>query len=71
MACLMLKTLLRKIEVIRAKIGHLQELVPREQWKLWVYGKEAERADESVQVLRKVLIRLANTLREEGVIDER
>lgn len=54
MAYLMLKTGLRTIEVSRARIAHLQELVPGEKWKLWVHGKGRESADESVQVLKEV-----------------
>ena len=54
MAYLMLKTGLRTIEVSRARIEHLQELVPGEKWRLWVHGKGRTAADESVQVLREV-----------------
>jgi len=54
MAYLMLKTGLRTIEVSRARIEHLQELVPGEKWRLWVHGKGRASADESVQVLREV-----------------
>ena len=54
MAYLMLKTGLRTIEVSRARIEHLQEVVPGERWKLWVHGKGRTAADESVQVLREV-----------------
>ena len=39
MAYLMLKTGLRAIEVSRARVEHLQELVPGEKWRLWVHGK--------------------------------
>ncbi len=54
MAYLMLKTGLRTIEVSRACIEHLQELVPGEKWRLWVHGKGRGSADESVQVLKEV-----------------
>lgn len=54
MAYLMLKTGLRTIEVSRARIEHLQELVPGEKWRLWVHGKGRGSADESVQVLKEV-----------------
>ncbi len=54
MAYLMLKTGLRTIEVSRARIEHLQELVPGEKWRLWVHGKGRASADESVQVLKEV-----------------
>jgi site-specific recombinase XerD len=54
MAYLMLKTGLRTIEVSRARIEHLQELVPGEKWRLWVHGKGRASADESVQVLKAV-----------------
>jgi len=54
MAYLMLKTGLRTIEVSRARIEHLHEVVPGERWKLWVHGKGRTAADESVQVLREV-----------------
>lgn len=54
MAYLMLKTGLRTIEVSRARVEHLQELVPGEKWRLWVHGKGRTAADESVQVLREV-----------------
>lgn len=58
MAYLMLKTGLRTIEVSRARIEHLQELVPGEKWRLWVHGKGRTAADESVQVLREVYERI-------------
>ncbi len=58
MAYLMLKTGLRTIEVSRARIEHLQELVPGEKWKLWVHGKGRGSADESVQVLPEVYERI-------------
>lgn len=58
MAYLMLKTGLRTIEVSRARIEHLQELVPGEKWRLWVHGKGRGSADESVQVLREVYERI-------------
>ncbi len=58
MAYLMLKTGLRTIEVSRARIEHLQELVPGEKWRLWVHGKGRASADESVQVLKEVHERL-------------
>ena len=54
MAYLMLKTGLRTIEVSRARIEHLQELLPGEKWRLWVHGKGRDSADESVQVLKEV-----------------
>lgn len=54
MAYLMLKTGLRTIEVSRAKIGHLQESIPRKVWKLWVHGKGRGSADETVQIVREV-----------------
>ena len=54
MAYLMLKTGLRTIEVSRAKMEHLQDLVPGEKWRLWVHGKGRAAADESVQVLKEV-----------------
>ena len=62
MAYLMLKTGLRTIEVSRARIAHLQELVPGEKWKLWVHGKGRESADESVQVLKEVYERIQTYL---------
>jgi integrase/recombinase XerD len=58
MAYLMLKTGLRTIEVSRARIEHLQELVPDEKWRLWVHGKGRASADESVQVLKEVYERI-------------
>lgn len=58
MAYLMLKTGLRTIEVSRARIEHLQELVPGEKWRLWVHGKGRGSADESVQVLKEVYKRI-------------
>ena len=58
MAYLMLKTGLRTIEVSRACIEHLQELVPGEKWRLWVHGKGRGSADESVQVLKEVYDRI-------------
>ena len=58
MAYLMLKTGLRTIEVSRARIEHLQELVPGEKWRLWVHGKGRASADESVQVLKEVYERI-------------
>jgi integrase/recombinase XerD len=58
MAYLMLKTGLRTIEVSRARIEHLQELVPGEKWRLWVHGKGRGSADESVQVLKQVYERI-------------
>lgn len=58
MAYLMLKTGLRTIEVSRARIEHLQELVPGEKWRLWVHGKGRGSADESVQVLKEVYERI-------------
>ncbi|NGZ07867.1 MAG: hypothetical protein CV088_00545 [Nitrospira sp. LK70] len=58
MAYLMLKTGLRTIEVSRARIEHLQELVPGEKWRLWVHGKGRASADESVQVLKEVYDRI-------------
>ncbi len=58
MAYLMLKTGLRTIEVSRAKIEHLQDLVPGEKWRLWVHGKGRASADESVQVLKEVYERI-------------
>ena len=58
MAYLMLKTGLRTVEVSRAKIEHLQELVPGEKWRLWVHGKGRGSADESVQVLKAVYERI-------------
>ncbi len=58
MAYLMLKTGLRTIEVSRARIEHLQELVPGERWRLWVHGKGRASADESVQVLKEVYERI-------------
>lgn len=54
MAYLMLKTGLRTIEVSRARIEHLQDLMPGEKWRLWVHGKGRAAADESVQVLKEV-----------------
>ncbi|MDR4466059.1 MAG: tyrosine-type recombinase/integrase [Nitrospira sp.] len=54
MAYLMLKTGLRTIEVSRARLEYLQELVPGEKWRLWVHGKGRASADESVQVLKEV-----------------
>jgi len=62
MAYLMLKTGLRTIEVSRATIEHLQELVPGEKWRLWVHGKGRGSADESVQVLREVYDRIQTYL---------
>lgn len=62
MAYLMLKTGLRTIEVSRAKIEHLQELVPDEKWRLWVHGKGRASADESVQVLKEVHERIQTYL---------
>lgn len=62
MAYLMLKTGLRTIEVSRARIEHLQELVPGEKWRLWVHGKGRESADESVQVLKEVDERIQHYL---------
>lgn len=58
MAYLMLKTGLRTIEVSRARLEHLQELVPGEKWRLWVHGKGRASADESVQVVKEVYARL-------------
>lgn len=58
MAYLMLKTGLRTIEVSRARIEHLQELVPGEKWRLWVHGKGRGSADETVQVLKEVYDRI-------------
>jgi integrase len=58
MAYLMLKTGLRTIEVSRARIEHVQELVPGEKWRLWVHGKGRGSADESVQVLKEVYARM-------------
>lgn len=58
MAYLMLKTGLRTIEVSRARIEHLQELVPGEKWRLWVHGKGRGSADESVQVVKEVYDRI-------------
>lgn len=58
MAYLMLKTGLRTIEVSRARVKHLQELVPGEKWRLWVHGKGRASADESVQVLKEVYERI-------------
>jgi len=58
MAYLMLKTGLRTIEVSRARIDYLHELVPGEKWKLWVHGKGRTAADESVQILREVYERI-------------
>ena len=58
MAYLMLKTGLRTIEVSRAWVEHLQELVPGEKWRLWVHGKGRASADESVQVLKEVYDRI-------------
>ncbi|HBR51312.1 MAG TPA: hypothetical protein DEA71_14660 [Nitrospira sp.] len=58
MAYLMLKTGLRTIEVSRARLEHLQELVPGVKWRLWVHGKGRGSADESVQVLREVYERI-------------
>ncbi len=54
MAYLMLKTGLRTVEVSRARIEHLQDLVPGARWKLWVHGKVRESAGDSVQVRREV-----------------
>ena len=62
MAYLMLKTGLRTIEVSRARIEHLQELVPGEKWRLWVHGKGRASADESVQVRKEVYERLQTYL---------
>ena len=62
MAYLMLKTGLRTIEVSRARIEHLQDLVPGEKWRLWVHGKGRVSADESVQVLRQVYERIQTYL---------
>jgi site-specific recombinase XerC len=62
MAYLMLKTGLRTIEVRRAKLEHLQDLVPGEKWRLWVHGKGRASADESVQVLKEVYERLQTYL---------
>lgn len=62
MAYLMLKTGLRTVEVSRAKIDHLQELVPGEKWRLWVHGKGRASADESVQVLKEVYERIQTYL---------
>ncbi len=62
MAYLMLKTGLRTIEVSRARIEHLQELVPGEKWRLWVHGKGRGSADESVQVLKEVYERIQTYL---------
>jgi len=62
MAYLMLKTGLRTIEVSRARIEHLQELVPGEKWRLWVHGKGRGSADESVQVLKGVYERIQTYL---------
>jgi site-specific recombinase XerC len=62
MAYLMLKTGLRTIEVSRARVEHLQELVPGEKWKLWVHGKGRGAADESVQVLKEVYERIQTYL---------
>ena len=58
MAYLMLKTGLRTIEISRARVEHLQELVPGEKWRLWVHGKGRASADESVQVLKEVYDRI-------------
>jgi site-specific recombinase XerD len=58
MAYLMLKTGLRTIEVSRARIEQLQELVPGEKWRLWVHGKGRGSADELVQVLKEVYERI-------------
>ncbi|MBX3306959.1 MAG: tyrosine-type recombinase/integrase [Nitrospira sp.] len=62
MAYLMLKTGLRTIEVSRARVEHLQELVPSEKWRLWVHGKGRSSADESVQVLKEVYERIQTYL---------
>lgn len=62
MAYLMLKTGLRTIEVSRARVEHLQELVPGEKWRLWVHGKGRASADESVQVLKEVYDRIQTYL---------
>ena len=62
MAYLMLKTGLRTIEVSRARIEHLQDLVPEEKWRLWVHGKGRGSADESVQVLKEVHARIQTYL---------
>ena len=62
MAYLMLKTGLRTVEVSRARIEHLQELVPGEKWRLWVHGKGRASADESVQVLKEVYERIQSYL---------
>lgn len=62
MAYLMLKTGLRTIEVSRAGVEHLQELVPGEKWRLWVHGKGRASADESVQVLKEVYDRIQGYL---------
>ncbi|MCS6302807.1 MAG: tyrosine-type recombinase/integrase [Nitrospira sp.] len=62
MAYLMLKTGLRTIEVSRARLEHLQELVPGEKWRLWVHGKGRASADESVQVLKEVYDRIQGYL---------
>lgn len=58
----MLKTGLRAVEVSRAKIEHLQELVPGDKWRLWVHGKGRGSADESVQVLKEVYARIQSYL---------
>ncbi len=62
MAYLMLKTGLRTIEVSRARVEHLQELVPGEKWRLWVHGKGRTAADESVQILKEVYDRIQASL---------
>lgn len=61
-AYLMLKTGLRTVEVSRARIEHLQELIPGEKWRLWVHGKGRASADESVQVLKEVYERIQTYL---------
>jgi site-specific recombinase XerC len=58
MAYLMVKTGLRTIEVSRARVEHLQDLVPGKKWRLWVHGKGRGSADESVQVLKEVYERV-------------
>lgn len=58
MAYLMLKTGLRTIEVSRARIEHLQDLIPGEKWRLWVHGKGRASADESVQIVKEVYDRI-------------
>lgn len=62
MAYLIVKGGLRTLEVGRAQIEHLQELVLSEKWRLWVHGKGRASADESVQVLREVYERIQSYL---------